>query len=189
MIINQKRENMKNEFLDIVDEDNNLIGKKELRSVVHSSGLFHRTVHVYLFKKIENKIYFLVHLRSKEKDLSPNCWDLRFGGHIKSGEPTHDALVSEMQEELGLDVKKLNIIESGWLKSENHPNCEFNKVYFLEFNDELSTLSFNDNEVEEVRWLSTDEIIVFLEKSPTKWTVDIKEFEVVLHKLKKALGE
>ena len=42
------------EYLDIVNEDGNLTGEKEMRSVVHVEGLWHRTVHVY-FYKIKNK--------------------------------------------------------------------------------------------------------------------------------------
>ena len=76
---------MEKEYLDLVDENNNLTGEKELRSVVHSTGLWHRTVHIYFFRKINNIFEFLVHLRSKDKDLRPNCWDTRFGGHIKAG--------------------------------------------------------------------------------------------------------
>ena len=43
--------NMLDEYLDIVDENNNLTGKKALRSEIHSYGIWHRTVHIYLFRK------------------------------------------------------------------------------------------------------------------------------------------
>jgi len=76
---------MPEEYLEIVNENNDLISRVEPRSFVHSTGLWYRTVHIYFFRKSNKKIEFLVHLRAKTKDLNPNKWDARFGGHIKSG--------------------------------------------------------------------------------------------------------
>ena len=42
---------MQEEYLDIVDENENLTGEKELRSVVHAKGLWHRVVHIYFFRE------------------------------------------------------------------------------------------------------------------------------------------
>ena len=47
---------MAEEYLDLVNEENKLTSKNELRSVIHSTGLWHRTVHIYLFRKTDNNI-------------------------------------------------------------------------------------------------------------------------------------
>ena len=86
------------EYFDIVDENNALTGEKKLRSDAHTTGLWHRTVHIYLFRIINGKFEFLVHLRSKTKDLNPNKWDPRFGGHLKTGENVQDTVKSELLE-------------------------------------------------------------------------------------------
>lgn len=95
---------MSNEYLDIVDENNNPTGKKRLRSEVHTLGLWHRTVHIYFFRERNGGIEFLVHLRAKNKDLNPNKWDTRFGGHIRAGEKLEDTVIKEVHEELGLQI-------------------------------------------------------------------------------------
>ncbi len=55
------------EYSDIVDENGNLTGEKELRSVVHEKGLWHRTVYIYFYHIANGEIQSLPHLRSKIK--------------------------------------------------------------------------------------------------------------------------
>ncbi|MFA6273714.1 MAG: NUDIX domain-containing protein [Candidatus Paceibacterota bacterium] len=167
------------EYIDLVDENNNLTGQNELRSVVHSTGLWHRTVHIYFFRKIGKNFEFLVHLRSKYKDLHPNCWDTRFGGHIKSGVGIKAGVISEIKEELGLDIDFSKLIEGEWKKRNNYPNCEFTKTYYLEYNDSLQNLSFDDGEVQEIKWLSTNDIINLKTENPKKWSGNKENFKEV----------
>jgi len=161
---------MKNEYLDLVDEDNNLTGKNELRSVVHSTGLWHRTVHIYLFRKTENEIELLVHLRSKDKDLHPNCWDTRFGGHIKSGGSIEEAIKDELMEEVGLDLKQSSLIQGEVYKRDHHPNKEFTHSFYYRFDGDITTLKFNDGEVQEIKWMKAYDILDSMDKNPNIWS-------------------
>jgi len=62
------------EYLDIVDENNGApIEERRLRSEVHSQGLWHRVVHVYLFRRIENDIAE-VGLPPADSKLSPELF-------------------------------------------------------------------------------------------------------------------
>ena len=175
---------MADEYLDLVDDDNQLTGKSELRSVVHSTGLWHRTVHIYLFKKSGDGIEFLVHLRSKDKDLHPNCWDARFGGHIKAGVSLEGGVMSELKEELGLTVGVSKLLEGEWRKADKYPNCEFSKVYYLEYNEPLENLHFNDGEVQEIKWLPAEEILHSMGENPEGWAGRRDSFEEVFNFLK-----
>lgn len=178
---------MADEYLDLVDEENNLTGKNELRSIVHSTGLWHRTVHIYLFRKINNNIEFLVHLRSKNKDLHPNCWDTRFGGHIKSGENIENGVTNEIKEELGINLNPSKLIEGEFRKSDKYPNREFSKIYYLEYSKPLANLTFNDGEVQEVKWLSKEDIPNSIDQSPEKWSGSKVGFEEVSRFLQQKL--
>ena len=161
---------MTEEYLDIVDEYNNPTGESKLRSLVHSNGLWHRTVHIYFFDRIDNTVKFLVHLRAKTKDLDPNRWDTRFGGHIKVGEELEQAVVDEVKEEVGLDIEISDLIEGEWRKRKKYPNNEFTKVYYLEFKKNIKNLSFDDEEVQRVRWLSANQIEKSMKKEPNMWS-------------------
>lgn len=48
----------------------------------------------------------LIYLRDNRPDIPfPNFWDL-FGGHVEDGETPEGALVRELREELGIDLKE-----------------------------------------------------------------------------------
>lgn len=158
------------EYLDIVDENNVLTGEKRLRSEVHSQGLWHRTVHIYLFKLVENEIYFLVHLRAKNKDLHPNCWDTRFGGHIKSGGSIEDGIKSELMEEVGLELQQSSLIQGEVYKRDHYPNREFTHSFYYRFDGDITTLKFNDGEVQEIKWMKSTDIFESMEENPDIWS-------------------
>ncbi len=171
------------EYLDLTNENNQPTGEKELRSVVHLTGLWHRTVHIYLFRMFNEKLEFLVHLRSKNKDLHPNCWDTRFGGHIKAGESLEKGVMHELEEELGLEVDTSKLIEGEYKKSDHYPNREFCKVFYFKYNNPIEDLSFNDGEVQEIKWLSVDEIIKSMEEDSSIWAGSKVGFQEILNSL------
>jgi len=175
---------MTNEYLDLVDENNNLTGKNELRSVVHSTGLWHRTVHIYLFRKLDGDVEFLVHLRAKNKDLHPDCWDTRFGGHIKSGGSIEDGIKSELMEEVGLEIESNNLIQGKIYKRDHFPNREFTHSFYYRFDGDIATLKFNDGEVQEIKWMKSEDIIKSITEEPEIWSGSKEGFVEILNVLK-----
>lgn len=167
---------MPEEFLDIVSENNELTGESALRSRVHAEGLWHRTVHIYLFRKVNNEVEFLVHLRSPFKDLNPNKWDTRFGGHLKSGTTIEEGVKSELKEEIGIDIDPDILIEGMTYKRDKFPNKEFSKIYYLEYSDGLGSIKFNDGEVQEVKWMSVAEIKKSIAENQNEWSGSLSGF-------------
>ncbi len=167
---------MAEELLDIVDENNKLIGQSAPRSQIHAEGIWHRTVHIYLFRKIKDQLEFLVHLRSTSKDLYPNCWDTRFGGHIKAGYEIEAGAKSELKEEIGLNIDNYELLLGQWVKLNDYPNCEFTKNYFLEYPGSVSDLKFNDGEVQEVGWMDIEEIKKSMTKDSQNWAASLSGF-------------
>lgn len=174
---------MSAEYLDLVDENNNPTGEKELRKEVHSFGLWHRTVHVYYFMKKNGKYYFLVHLRSKEKDLCPNTWDTRFGGHLKSGTTIRETVVSELEEEIGIKEEFNSFIAGPIRKRNKYPNNEFTYTFYYDGGEDLGKIKFNDNEVQEVKWLSATEIMNQIKNNPENWSTGLNGFEDIYNYL------
>lgn len=158
------------EYFDIVDENNVPTGEKKLRSLAHATGLWHRTVHIYLFREVSDSIQFLVHLRSKNKDMHPNCWDTRFGGHLKAGESVESTVESELLEEVGLELKQDNLIKGEIHKRDNYPNREFTYTFYYEFTGEISALKFNDGEVQEIKWMGVSDIMDSMTSEPQIWS-------------------
>ena len=83
------------EYLDIYDEDGNQIGTEE-RGMVHSKGLWHKTVHCWLYDK-EGNVFF--QRRSDRGTLYTTS-----SGHLSAGESVTEAFQREIKEEIGLDI-------------------------------------------------------------------------------------
>jgi len=153
------------EYLDIVDENGNPTGEKELRSVVHEKGLWHRTVHIYFYRVKNNAIEILVHLRSAFKDLDPNKWDTRFGGHVDAGKNIEEATAREIKEEVGIELKSECLIKGEIKKYDGGNNREFCHVFYYNFLENNNILKFNDGEVQEIKWMTENEIANSMQKN------------------------
>lgn len=160
---------MLSEFIDIVDENNIPLNITKERSLVHRDGDWHNTVHIYV---LNDKNEFLVHLRAQFKDLYPNCWDTRFGGHILAGDTIEKTAVREIKEEIGLNVKYEDLVKGTTYKYDGKTNREFNNVYYYAFRKN-DVIKFNDNEVVEVKWMAYNEIIKSLQDNPKIWSTRI----------------
>ncbi len=89
---------MTEELLDIVDENDRVIGR-ETRTAVHERGLLHRGVHVWLFTP-DGRL--LVQQRSATRKASPSSLDGSVSEHVQAGEDYLAAAQRGLREELGL---------------------------------------------------------------------------------------
>ena len=64
----------------------------------------------------------LLGLRAANRDFYPDVWDM-FGGHVEAGELPEQALVRELEEELGITPTKWAYLETLTL-SISHPDAE-----------------------------------------------------------------
>jgi isopentenyldiphosphate isomerase len=87
---------MPEEIFDVVDEHDQVIGRKP-RNEVHRLGLMHRAVHVLVFNT-RGEIF--LQKRSMKKDRQPGVWDSSASGHVDSGEDYDSCAIRELSEEL-----------------------------------------------------------------------------------------
>ena len=87
------------EYLDIYDENGNYIGKED-RKIVHEKGIWHKTVHCWLYDKNGNVFYQIRHDR---KTLYTTA-----SGHIAAGETIQEGFKREIKEEIGIDLNTEN---------------------------------------------------------------------------------
>ena len=89
------------EWFEIVDEHDCVVGRAR-RSECHGNpNLVHRTAHVVVFSK-DGRL--LLQKRSATRDIQPGKWDTAVGGHLQPGENYEQAARRETQEELGIDL-------------------------------------------------------------------------------------
>ena len=89
------------ENLDIYDEYMNKIGT-ESRDAVHRNGLWHKTVHCWMYDD-DGNVYFQIRADSGKLYTTAS-------GHVLSGETVRDAFRREIQEEIGVDTDVSNAI-------------------------------------------------------------------------------
>ena len=143
------------EFLDVVNEDDEVVGK-DSRESIHSSGKIHRTVFFFIFD--ENYRIF-VNRRTMNKDFYPGYWSILLGGHVKSGESYEEAVKKECMEETNISSKPFFI--SDYKKRYDETDRENVKIYGF-FKD----MNFfpSPEEIDEGEFLALDELKVALKE-------------------------
>ncbi len=156
------------ELLLVVDEHDRPV-RPLSRSVVHSGGMWHRVVHIWI---VNRRGEILCQQRSLSKDLNPGWWEPFFGGHMAPGEEYKEAAVRELREELGLKVStaELEFWEVYKHRSVRHANNEFQGIFVFRWEGTVDAMKFADGEVEQVEWLRGDEVAAREFEPADGWT-------------------
>ena len=82
------------------------------------------------------------------------------GGHPKSGETPYEGIITEVKEELGIDISNNEIIEFD-------SGCDLKdcyKMYYTKMDLDLSKLNIQKEELSEVKWFSLEELQDMVDK-------------------------
>lgn len=135
------------EYLDYYNENGEYIGYKS-REDIHREGLWHKTVHCWLYDK-EGNIYFQIRKDS-------NKFYTTASGHVLKGETVKDAFKREIKEEIGLNIDSRDaslVRVVPWkmdkIKSDGSifKDRAWANVYVDLFEDDISKFNFDENEV------------------------------------------
>lgn len=166
---------MAEEFFDVVNERDEVIGRQSRREV-HRQGLRHRAVHVLVFDK-HGRIF--LQKRSMVKDCFPGKWDSSASGHLDCGEDYDACAVRELREELGFDAtippKRLFKVDAC-----ADTGQEFVWVYHC-FGE--GPFALNSEEIEGGGWYSPEEVTRWIEKRPDDFA---SGFRLIWEKLHEA---
>ena len=138
---------MVREKRDLYDKNGNLTGLTYYKGDIIPKGYYPMVVMIAL----ENsKGEFLMQKRVERKG---GDWGVT-GGHPKSGETCEEGIITEVQEELGIDISNDNFIEfnSGC----DGKDCY--KMYYLKKDIDLKDVTIQEEELTEVRWFSFEEL-------------------------------
>ena len=116
-------------------------------------GSYYITVVVF----IENEQgKFLLQKRVMKKD---GKWATT-GGHPKSGESSLQGIVTEIEEELGINVKENELTLFKTIQTED----DFVDLYYLRKNIDIRDIKIQEEEVEKVMWASREEIAKLIDE-------------------------
>ena len=160
---------MKEEFLEVYSPEGTKTGQKKSKSEIHRIGLFHSTVHVWIFTEEGN---ILIQKRSKKKELNPGVWDVSVAGHVKFNENIKKAAKRETLEETGININTKDLLKIGVYRSINiHPTAidkEFFHTYILKIDKNSINLDFKNNEVDDLKFISIEEMESLIKKENNK---------------------
>lgn len=160
---------------DLYDENRNLIGETIFKGEEIPEGKYIVVVLVFI-QNSEGK--FLIQKRSERK----NGKYATTGGHPKSGENSIQGIITEVKEEIGLDIKPedLQLYYGG--------KSEIEKVFWDDYYvkidvPDIDKLKLQEEEVSSVHWFSIEEIKDLM-KQDKFFKNHYEEFEILLDWLK-----
>ena len=137
------------ELWDLLDADGNPLGRTIVRGEKLPEGTYHRVVDIFT---VNSRGELLVTLRSPDKEVYPNMWEVT-GGSAVAGEEAAAAAVRELREETGIDVP----VE--WLEFmvEIRRTGSISDLYLLHYDAEISELTMQEGETVAAKWVTLDD--------------------------------
>ena len=136
------------EYLDLVDENDNVVGKKK-RSEVYAENLSNfRVVNAFV---VNSKGEIWIPRRAENKRIFPLCLDMSMGGYVESGETYEKMLKRETQEELNIDTDKAQVRLLGHLSPQKDGVSSNMNVYEIKMDE---APDYNKSDFVEYFWLT-----------------------------------
>lgn len=156
---------MKDELIDVLDENGIKTGDILSRKEIHKKGLWHRAIVVAIINQ-NNEI--LLQQRSANKEKNANMWDISVAGHISTGQDSLSAATREINEEVSVnlgynvDIKDFRYMFS--FRKEQKFSDEFIERQFYDFfilrkNEiDINSIKFQESEVQAIKFCSISEL-------------------------------
>lgn len=148
----------------LIDFNDTVIGEME-KQQAHVEGKLHRAFSVFLYH--DDKM--LIHKRASSKYHCGGLWTNSCCSHPRINESYDEAVTRRLQEELGVtcDVEELFSFVYYYQFSNGLTEFELDHVYIGEYSGDVS---FDEEEIEEVKWISFDDLKEDIRLHPTKYT-------------------
>lgn len=141
------------EYLDLVDSQDNVIGKK-LRPEVYAEHLSNfRVINAFL---VNSKGELWIPRRAADKRIFPLCLDMSVGGHVESGESYDETFRRETSEELNIDVDQVSHRLLGKLTPDADNVSAYMQVYEIALDE---APRYNPADFIEYFWLTPTEAL------------------------------
>jgi len=163
--------NKNDELLDLVDENDNVIGTIWKSEAHQNPKLIHREIAVAVFNTIGEN---LIQRRSLNKTYDPGMWQIASAGHVMAGENPESAAKREVFEELGINIKPI-YFKKDFIKEVRE--ARFFWIYYA-IVKKTPEIQFDKSEVMDTLWVKPSELEYFTKK--TGYNLDNKSKKMIL---------
>lgn len=142
--------NTPDELLDLVDENDRVIGTVIKGEANQNPKLIHREIAIIIYDG-DNKI--LIQKRSDKKTVDPDLWTISVAGHIPKDMSPLDAAQMELKEELGFNTSLVFIN-----KQLLHYDNETHFAYLYKGKYTGQKINFDKDEIQKVKFISRTDL-------------------------------
>jgi isopentenyldiphosphate isomerase len=159
------------ELFDIYDANRNFLGKSEKRDKYHfKAGEYHIVTDAFIFN---SNGQLLLTRRSPNKK-GGLLWE-GTGGSVLAGEKSEDAILREIREELGLQIKKEEIILFKSIRKDEEKSPRFKDLWILKKDIKISDLILQEEEVVDAKWVYIEEFKKMMHDKEIVSSLDFNE--------------
>lgn len=155
---------MPEEYVILVDQNDNPIGTEEKVKCHLPNGKLHRAFTALLF---DNNGRLVITRRAQEKMLWPGDWDGTVASHPREGETYVSSAERRMPEELGISCKMDYLMKFEYHVPYKEVGSE-NEICgtLIGIVDDSTEFKMIKGEIDEIKWISPTELIKEIDKSP-----------------------
>jgi isopentenyl-diphosphate delta-isomerase len=155
---------MSDEYVILVDENDNPIGSEEKVRCHLPNGKLHRAFTALLFDKNGRLV---LTRRAKEKMLWPEDWDGTVASHPREGETYTSSAERRMPEEVGISCKMDYLMKFEYHVPYKNIGSE-NEICgtLIGIVDESTKFKMIEGEIDEIKWISASELLSEIKNNP-----------------------
>ena len=163
------------EYFDIYDENRNPLGRSgERDSYVFAKGEYHIVTDVFIFNS-KNQLLLTQRVPEKKAGL---LWE-GTGGSVLAGENSKQAIIREINEELGLDIQENELKLYKTLRRDETKSPRFKDLWVLKKDIELKDLVLQKEEVNDAKWVFVDEFDKMQNNNEIVPTIDFNKDDFI----------
>ncbi len=146
------------EILDLVDENDNVIGQKPRSEFYAGKNPHFRAINAFI---VNSKKQLWIPRRVATKKVFPLYLDASVSGHVKSGETYEQGFERELREELNLKPEDISYSLLGYFTPYKNGTAAFSKAYKI--TTKVDVPDYNKDDYFEYFWLYPHELIKLAE--------------------------